>query len=250
MSRTLQIGTALSDGVDKLSTRGGLTLAVVLAALQVVAQVGINSLSADLLADSLPPGAVETSYPLALPVPAAVSGVVVVLAMVAALVVSIVAMRAVYADIDEVPTAEHTRRLARTAIVLIVVSVITQIAFLIGLAALFFPGLFLLVSLVFAQLAVVIEDRGVVDSLKRSWSLAQGNRIRLFALGVIVVVAGSVVFGVVGLLGVVSPALSTLGWAVLSGFFGLFSIAVLVSAYRQLADAEPAETVSRADLAD
>ncbi|MFC7136508.1 hypothetical protein ACFQRB_08215 [Halobaculum litoreum] len=54
MSPTLSIGTALSDGIDRLNTRGGLTLLAVLALLQVVTQVALNSLFEDLTAGSLP----------------------------------------------------------------------------------------------------------------------------------------------------------------------------------------------------
>ncbi|MFC7098185.1 hypothetical protein [Halobaculum marinum] len=248
MSPTLRIGTALTDGIDRLNTRGGLTLALVIAALQVVMQVALNSLFDDLLAPSLPPEA-ASAYPLALPLPASVSGVVALLALAVTFVVTIVAMRAVYADIDEVPTAEHTRRLGRTALVLIVVSVITTVAITVGFVFLVFPGIFLMVCLIFAQLAVVIEDRGVVASLKRSWSLTAGNRIRLFVLGVVVVIVGSVVGGAFGLLGIVSPVVGNILSAAVTGFVSLFSIAVLVSAYRQLADADPAEPVSHADLA-
>ena len=250
MPPTLRIGTALSDGIDRLNTRGGLTLAAVLAALQVIAQVGLNSLFAELLADSLPADAVATAYPLALPISAAVSGVVVAFGLVATFVVTNVAMRAVYEDVDEVPTADHTRRLGRTILVLLVVSVITAVAIGVGFVLLFFPGLFIMVSLIFAQLAVVIEDRGVIESLKRSWSLTTGNRIRLFGLGVIVAVVGGVVAGGFGLLSVVSPVVGNLLSAAVTGVVSLFSIAVLVAAYRQLADAEPATTVASADLAD
>ncbi|MFC7136509.1 hypothetical protein ACFQRB_08220 [Halobaculum litoreum] len=165
-------------------------------------------------------------------------------------VVTVVAMRAIYADIDEVPNAEHTRRLGRTVLVLLVVSVITSFAIGVGFVFLFFPGVFLMVSLIFAQLAVVIEDRGVVESLTRSWSLTSGNRIRLFLLGVVVVAIGSVVGGVFGLFGIVSPVAGNLLSAASFGFVSLFSIAVLVSAYRQLADAEPAEPMTGAGLAD
>jgi len=250
MSPTLRIGAALSNGIDQLTTRGGLKLAAVLAALQVIAQVGINSLFADLLADSLPAEAATNAYPLALPVPVAASALITAVALIGTFLLSIVAMRAVYADIDEVPNERHTRRLGWTAAVLIGVSVIVSVAITVGFALLFFPGLFLAISLVFAQLAVVIEDAGVVEALERSWSLTSGNRIRLFVLGLLVVVVAGVVGGVFGLFGIVSPVVGNLVSAAASGVASLFSIAVLVSAYRQLADANPVDSPQVSDLAD
>jgi hypothetical protein len=240
VSSTLQIGSALSDGIDSLTTRGGARLVAVYVVLQVITQVAINSLFATTLADQLPAEAMNTAYPLALDVPLAVSGVVTAIALVATILVSIVAMRALYADLDEVPNAQHTHRLPRTLAVLIVVSLITGVAIGIGLIFLVIPGIFLAVALVFTQLAVVVEEAGVVGALKRSWSLTKGNRIRLFALGLIVAIVSGILSALFGLLGVVSPAVGNLVSAAITGVMSLFGLAVLVSAYQQITDSESA----------
>ncbi len=250
VSSTLRIGSALSDGIDSLTTRGGARLVAAYVVLQVIVQVAINSLFATTLADQLPAEAMNTAYPLALDVPLAVSGLVTVLALVATMLVSIVAMRALYADLDEVPNAQHTRRLPRTLAVLILVSLITGVAIGIGFVFLVIPGIFLAVALVFTQLAVVVEEAGVVEAMKRSWSLTKGNRIRLFALGLIVAVVSGIVGALFGLLGVVSPAVGNLVSAAMTGVASLFGLAVLVSAYQQITDVESATTQNVADLAD
>lgn len=250
VSSTLRIGSALSDGIDSLISRGGARLVAAYVVVQVITQVAINSVFAATLAERLPAEAMNTAYPLALDVPLAVSGLVTALAFLATILVSIVAMRALHADLDEVPNAQHTRRLPRTLAVLVVVSLITGVAVGVGFVFLVIPGIFLAVALAFSQLAVVVEDAGVVEAVKRSWSLTKGNRLRLFALGLIVAVVSGVVGAVFGLFGVVSPALGNLLSAAMTGVASLFGLAVLVSAYHQITDEESTATQTVADLAD
>lgn len=234
MSPTLNIGDALSYGFDRLTTRGGAILIAAYALIQIVTQVSFQSLFASLLAGITPADQMAEAYPFALDLPIVVSGGLTALLLIASSVLTVVAMRAIYADIDRIPTADHTRRLVRTVVVMVVVSIITAVAILIGTVFLIIPGIFLAVSLVFAQLAVVLEDAGVVESLKRSWSLTAGHRIRLFFLGLIIAVLGGITGGVFNLIGIVSPIAGMLVTATVSAIASLFGLAVLVGAYRQL----------------
>lgn len=233
----LSLSAAFSYAGGRLTTRGGMILAAVYVLYQLAMQVSVQSLGASLVAGRVPSGELASSYPLAVGMPAAVSGVLTVLLGVGGIVLSIVAMRALYHDIDNVPTAEHTRNLVRTVLVLVAVSIITTIAVLLGTIALFVPGIFLAVSLVFAQLAVTIEDAGVVESLERSWALTSGHRLRLFFLGVAVFTIALVVGAIIGFLNPASPALGNVVSSVVTGVFSVYSIALLVGAYRQLVDA-------------
>ena len=245
MSPTLRLGTALSYGIDELTTRGGAILVAVYALVQVAAQVTVQSLFADLFTrvfppDALPPGAMENAYPLALGIPLVASATLSLLLTVASVALTVLAVRAMYADADEFPTERHTRRLARTTAVAFVVGVVVGVAVFVGSLFLLLPGLFLAVALSFAHVVVAVEDAGVVESLRRSWSLTSGNRLRLFALGLIVFVAAGVVGAVFGLVGGFLPAVvGGLLTAAVIGLTSIFSIAVLVGAYVQLADAPP-----------
>ncbi|QLG60964.1 hypothetical protein [Halorarum salinum] len=235
MSPTLDVGGALSYGFDRLTTRGGAILIGAYVLFQVVTQVSFQSLFAELFAGVLPAERLAQTYPLALDLPIGVSGGSTVLLLIAGSVLAVVTMRAIHDDIDRMPTADHTRRLVRTVVVMIVVSIVTFVAILIGTVFLVLPGIFLAVSLVFAQPAVVLEDAGVVEALERSWSLTAGNRIRLFALGVVIAVVAGIAGGAFSLLGIVSPTVGTLLSSIVSAIMSLFGLAVLVGAYRQLA---------------
>ena len=236
MSDTFEIGAAFSYGVDKLTTRGGALLLVAYIFHQLAAQVSVQSLFAQLLADTAAGGQVDRIYPLAIDVPVTASGGLFVLLLLVGMALMVVATRALYADIDRLPTADHTRRLGRTVAATLVVSIIYGLAVGIGTVLFIVPGLFLAVSLVFAQPAVILEDAGVIEALKRSWSLTSGNRLKLFGLGVIVAILSGVVGGVIGLFGAFVPVLGDLVSAAVTGVASVFGLAVLVGAYKQLAD--------------
>ncbi|WP_202932549.1 hypothetical protein [Halorussus salinus] len=224
----------MSYGVDKLATRGGATLVAAYVLFQVVTQVVFQSLFIEAFDSVLDSGQLSQSYPLALELPMTVSAVFTAALVLAGTALGIVAMRALYADIDAVPTADHTRRLARTVGVVLVVGILVFVATFVGFVFLVLPGLFLAVSFVFAALVAAVEDAGVGASFKRSWELASGNRLRLFALGVVVAIASGIVGAVGGLFGVVDPLVGALLTGATTGLASVFNAAALVGAYRQL----------------
>ena len=245
MSPKLTLSSAIGYGFDRLATRGGSMLVAAYVLLQLAAQVGVQSLFVE-FAPSLTAEQLAQAYPLAVDLPVAVSAGLTALVAVAGIVLNVVAMRALYADVDSVPTAEHTRRLARTVAVTFVVSVVAGLVILVGYAAVVLPGIVLTVCLAFSTLVVAVEDAGVVEALKRSWELTSGNRVRLFFLGFVVVVTSGFVGAFFGIVGVFAPVLGDLLTALVTGVISLYSTAVRVGAYRQLADVDervPSETV-------
>lgn len=244
MSKEFSIRSSLGYAVEQLATRGGATLVVAYVVYQVLMQTVVQSLFAEAVGST---GAMSQAYPLAIGLPVAVLAALTVGLVVVGTVLGVVAMRALYEDLDAFPTPDHTRRLARTVGATIVVSIIVSIAIFVGSLFLLLPGLFLAVSLVFAALVVVIEDAGIVESLKRSWSLSSGHRLRLFALGFIVSLGAGLVGAVAGILGVFDPLVGNLASGAVSGAASLFGVAALVGAYRQLtgdaADSLDATTV-------
>ncbi len=229
-----------------MATRGGATLIAAYIVFQLATQVVTQSLFAEALAGLPETGQSSQVFPLALELPMTVSGVLGLVLVVAGTALGVVAMRALYADTDAVPNADHTRRLARTVGVTFVVSILVSVVTLIGFGLLIFPGLFLGVSLVFTALVVAVEDAGVVESMKRSWELASGHRFRLFALGVVVTVIAGLVGFAVGLVGAVDPLVNALVTGAFTGIASLFGVAVLVGAYRQLVDDDGAEALDAA----
>lgn len=244
MERKLNIGDAINYGFDRLTTRGGAKLLAAYVLVIVVSGVSYLSLIMGTLSDSAATGQ-DVSFTPPLDLPVAVSGGLLVLSLVVGTVLAIVAMRAMYADINDVPTTDHTRRLLRTVGVLLVVGIITNIAVTIGTAFLIVPGIFLAVSLYFAPAAVMIEDAGIIESLERSWELTAGNRFRLFALGIILSIGGSIVGGFFFILSIFVPIVGALLYLVTLGALILFGTGVQIGAYRQLAgDTESADAGS------
>lgn len=244
MSQKLGIIDAFTFGIDRLTTKGGLYLVVAYILVQLVTQVSVQSVSASILSGSIPQEQIARNYPLALDLPVAVSGTVTLLMMLAGMTLSIVAMRALYSNIESFPTAEHTRRLPMTILVLFVASTITAVAILIGFVFLILPGIFLAVCLSLVQVAVAVEDAGVIEALQRSWTITKGHRIRLFVLGLIVTVLTMIAGGVFGMLSAVSPIAGTLASAVILSVISLYGLAILVGAYSQLVSGTETSTAA------
>ena len=78
--------------------------------------------------------------------------------------------------------------------VVIVVALLSGIAIFIGLLLLVIPGIWIGVSLVPVIAIVMFEDRGIIDSMRRSFSLVSGNWWQVF-LVVIVLAVINIVLG-------------------------------------------------------
>ena len=231
---TLDISETFRYAFGRIATRNGLLFVAAYVVVQLLSQVTTQSLAARLLADQLPSEASGNLYPLAIDAPVAATGGLTVVLFLCGTVLGVVTMRAFHRELGAFPTPAHTRRLVRTTVIALVVSVIVSLAIAVGTFLLIFPGIFLAVSLVFAVLVVAVEDAGVIESLKRSWSLASGNRLRLFAVGFIFVVAAGVVGGIFGVVGFFAPLVGEIAGAIATGVIGVFGVGLVVAAYRQL----------------
>lgn len=232
----LRLTAVFEFALGRLATRTGALLVAAYVLFQLVTQVAAQSLAAEAVAGQLPTEATGQAFPLAVGLPITVSGGLLVLFVVAGTALSIVSMRAFYRDTAAFPTAAHTRRLPTAVAVAFVVSVLVSVAVAVGLIFLVVPGVFLAVSLIFAVPLVAIEDAGVADAISGSWALAKGNRIRLFVLGVALVVASVLLSVPFTVLSFASPVAGDVGNAVASGLIGVFGIALVVGAYSQVAD--------------
>lgn len=84
-----------------------------------------------------------------------------------------------------------------------VAAIVYILAVCLGTLLLLVPGLILLVSLMFAQFSVVLEDRGPIQALNRSHNLVWGQWWRTLGLLVLIIVPLWVLVAIVsGLLGV------------------------------------------------
>jgi hypothetical protein len=237
----LQLGRAVSDGLRRTVTRAGGVLFVGLLLIQLGIQTSVNTAVAGFLP---PEAAARFSGETGLVLP--VSGSVGIALFAALTLVSsaffVVISRTFAQPLSEASTfpAALTERLGRATLVALVGGTVVSVAVAIGFVLLFLPGVFLAASFLFFIFVVAVEDGGVVGSLKRSWALARGSRLKL---AVLVFLSG--VFGLV--LGAVTPMVALVGppvaadvvSAALSAAFFLPYYAIIASAYLQLRDGGP-----------
>jgi hypothetical protein len=120
---------------------------------------------------------------------------------------------------------------------MIVAGVIVFVSIMIGFVLLLVPGIFLSICFLFFLFAIGVEDRGVVGSLRRSWDLSRGNRLKLGVVFVLMAAIGGAV-GTIGalfeLIGV--PAVGDVLTILVNGVLIVFLYALLAAIYLQLTD--------------
>ena len=99
----------------------------------------------------------------------------------------------------------------RRIIPIIVLTIVSAVAIGIGFVLILVPGIFLATSFAVATPALMIERVGPMESLKRSWNLATGERWRIFGAGLSMIIIGVVAFGII----------AAIIYLVLSGLTGL-----------------------------
>lgn len=161
---------------------------------------------------------------------------VILFSIVAVLVVQIVAVRVfVNGETERFPRELVTRRIGWAVLNSVIGGLVFLIAVCIGLVALVIPGLFLLTTLPFWYVHMIIEDENFITSFRKSWELTSGHRLRLFALGAFVLLFGSafnvgpeIAGGVIG--PIVTVFITSLG----SALSTMFLLATLAGTYNRL----------------
>ena len=102
-------------------------------------------------------------------------------------------------------------RALRRFLWLIVAYIIVSLAVIIGLVAFILPGFYIAFRLIPLNTVVVLEDRGVFESISRTWTLGGGRVWHMFLtmlLGFLIYIGVAIVGGVlVGILGTMIGAL-------------------------------------------
>lgn len=236
---SLNIGDALSTGAEKVTTTAGLQLGALYVVAVLLTSVGSDSIVAAIGG----PMARGGQSALAFPVGVAGGVVLVLLGALVSVALTVIILRTVNhdaAELDSIP-AGVTDALAKTVVFLIIAGIIQAVAIGIGFVLLIIPGLFLLVSLYFAQVYIAVEGEGPIEALSSSWALAKGDRFAIFGLVLVLAIVG-ILAGVVGeIVGIVSPLVGSLLSLTISGFLTVFSTAALVDAYHQLRSEQEAQ---------
>lgn len=243
---SLQIGQALQDGVDELTSERGLLFVAVFVIFGLVNQVVSQSLSAAFNrylfdAMNIPPsatvgrqsmGGASTAMAVDIPLPiAAVLALVMWLVSVALLVLAI---RAFADDGDDPLPSSATRNLLPTVGIMIAVQILTSIAVGIGSLLLLIPGLVLAILFVFVKQEVALNDSGVIESIKNSIDIVGDNIVGVVVL-LLVTVALGILLTIPFTLSLLAlpPTVATVVSGVLGQTARVFGIAVITSAYVQ-----------------
>ncbi len=112
---------------------------------------------------------------------------------------------------------------------LILLGIVLWILIAIGFILLIVPGVILTLMWIVAIPAMVVEDKGVFDSMSRSSDLTRDNRMRILGLGILIFVAYVAIVVVVGLLAAITPVIGIIAGIVLAVLlYPWFSIVVTV----------------------
>jgi hypothetical protein len=180
-----------------------------------------------------------------LPVSVVVAGLLAVAVLAEA--VSIVAVRAFATDDpDEVRLAGTTDGLGMATVNGFVGGIVVWVLVLVGSVILLLPGLFAAVVFYFFRQEVALDDENVIDAMVASWHLTKGDRLNVFALGVLVVIVTQLATVASLLVGTVSALVASIVGTVLAGILATVGAAVVTRAYVQLTEdaaveAEPAD---------
>lgn len=241
---TINIGRAFVRGTRRSVSTSGFVVLVLSLLTQLGAISAMNTLIVRALPNDVRPSDIGT-VGFTLPVSSSVAVGLGVGAFLLGLYTIIIASRLLTRDtasLSSIPASVFTRRLVRAYLSIAVVSILLAIAIPLGFAMVIVPGLFLAVSFQFAVFAIAVEDTGPIEGLKRSWELATGNRWRLVAI-LLVVIVFNVTANIVGT--VVTLADPTIGQFVslsISSVFLVLLYGILGDVFVQLTKSSQAAT--------
>lgn len=167
-------------------------------------------------------------------------GIGVFLLALGSLVLALGAFRTFAGDRTDVLERDAFRRNVGYAIInLFVGGLVFGVVVLAGFMLFLIPGIFLLVSLLFWNVYIAVEDENFIDALKASWELTKGNRWQVLGVAILLLLISLVVnaiFVIPVMVGATTtaPMLNRVLFAVPTAFSSVFTVAVIVNAYQQL----------------
>ena len=245
---SLDVGSALRYGFDRLFERNGLLLVALFALVGLLGAVAGQTLTQVLFdwmaqqpwyQDAVAevgegPLLPDSAGPLAVSDSPVVAGVLLLVSMLVSEAVRVVSDRTFVSDETET-LYQPGRNLAPATVYGLIAGLIALAATAIGLALLVIPGVYIALGLFVFRQEVAVFDKGPVDALVGSWSLTKGNRLSLFLLGLALAVLSFVVDTAAGWAFGPLPALATIvASVVVTAFVAVYASASVAGAYRQL----------------
>ena len=257
---SLDIGAAITEGVERLRSRDGLVLAGAFLVVGVLSSVATQSLTVELSEAALEfaqsPGAppetdvealreqveqARAGSPLAIDISVGAAFGLAFLLGIVAEAIRILAIRVFYAPAGDRPD-DLASGLAFATVNGFLGGIVVAVLVIIGFALLVVPGVFLALVLFFVKQEIAVENRNFVDAMAKSWALTRGSRLKLLGLAVVLIVVGVVAFLPTVVASVAgSSAVSLVVGAVVSPVVAVFGIAATTRAYAQLKAEEPVD---------
>ncbi|MFM8519119.1 MAG: hypothetical protein ACKOB2_01695 [Solirubrobacterales bacterium] len=98
---------------------------------------------------------------------------------------------------------------------LILLAIVVGVLVAIGFVLLIIPGIILTLLWAVSTPAMMVENKGVFDSMSRSSELTKDNRWRVLSVGLLMIVAYIVIAEVIGILAAITPILGIIGGIIL-----------------------------------
>ncbi|WP_331235815.1 hypothetical protein [Natronorarus salvus] len=256
--------TVLVGGARIAASRNGLVLMALFAAVQLFSMLLVYSAGQVYvpIGDGLvgAEGAPEPGEQLPFAVGAVATALATLLTSLLAIPVSIVAVRTfVGGERDRIPDPYVFRRIGRATLSALVADVVVFVLYAVAFALPFVPlywllgeltglalvgvvlsmvlvglvlAVFLVVSLLFVTYEIAVRDARALASLRDSWRLARGHRLRLFALAVVIwAMQAGITAPTLVLPGELLP---TLAMVPLASLAAMIALAVYARAYVEL----------------
>ena len=222
--QTLNIGSALTNGLGRVGNRNGGILLLAAAVLGILWQLLVNSVFVQML-----PPDFSGSLGLTIDLP---FGILVISSLIVFILLSyltIVATRTFVAgETTQLPTEFLQRRIPWVIANLIVGGIVFTLLLFIGSLLFVIPGIIAYLSLLFMTVFIAVDDKSFISAMSSSWHLTRGNWIRLFILLAIIIVPTMVVFGVLSVVSSIAFGPNSLASQIVTGLISLpFSILIL-----------------------
>lgn len=233
----LSIKRTLGNGVAKTLTKAALTFVILIGLIQLMFIASTNTVFEAFIASlDLPAGAsaTSTSFPLSLPVSATIAGVLALGTLLLLQAITVVLIRVMAADRQVITRETYTRRMIWVVLNSIIAGIVVGLLTMVGFVLLIIPGLFLMVSLLFTTVYIADQDENVLSAIQDSWSLASGNRWRLFGMYVVILVGFFIISFAAGFILPAGSVLSTVVSMIINTIMIVYMMAVITDAYRQL----------------
>lgn len=241
---SVDIGDVIGEGIERTLARNGLILVAISFLLGALSALFSASITRRIVLQQQAMGPMQMSPAApAIGLSAPAAGLLSILVGLASLVFVTGAVRTFVTDeTEQLSSDDFTRNLLLVVVNLIIGGIVFGVVVGIGFILLIVPGIFLLVSLFFWNVFVIVDDENFIDAFGSSWRLTSGNRLTLFGLGLIVVVIGAAINFAFGIPSAFLPrSIGFLVAQVGSAFVSVFTLATATRTYVQLTAAESPE---------